>query len=183
MSCSINETGCLEKTKSNINSTINTTKILQDFQLNTPLYETLKITLKKSKNVTSFPLNLTDSLLSNFCRITAEEQIVIDYRIFKYIAKTNTYDMLIDHIINTIDYALTLKPVFTIHIYAKLLTIAAADNHVSFVYKLTDILNKKYPEKLNKCYIYEAPYIFQQILLMLSMFVDKRTIAKINVIE
>ena len=54
--------------------------------------------------------------------------------------------------------------------------------YIQFIYKLTETLTTTYPDKLDKCYIYEAPFVFQQIIGMLSMFIDKKTLSKIQLV-
>ena len=44
-------------------------------------------------------------------------------------------------------------------------------------------LKDKYPEKLAKCYVYNAPFIFTQIFNIVSMFIDKETQKKIELVK
>ena len=149
------------------------------FLLNTALYEKLKT----NKNINRIPLLVTDELLDSFCNITADNKILLDYRIFKYIARTATYDTLIKQITKKINTVLRSRPHFSVHICTKLLTISGADKHILFIYKLTESLNSSYPDKLEKCYIYDAPFIFQKIIGMLSLIVDKKTLSKITIVN
>ncbi len=44
-------------------------------------------------------------------------------------------------------------------------------------------MQDKYPNKLTKCYIYNAPMVFSKILNMLSFFIDKETQTKIEMVR
>ena len=156
---------------------ITTDRFTQIFQLNTPIYELLK----KNKITIKSPINVTEVLLDKFCSIY-NEQLILDYRIFKCIAKPSTYSIIINHIVKNINKILLTNQLFSDYIYSKSLTITAADKYIQFIYKLTETLTTTYPDKLDKCYIYEAPFVFQQIIGMLSMFIDKKTLSKIQLV-
>jgi len=166
--------------KNESNKGLEIDKSICEFEINTKMHEFLKSNKHKSRN--QIPIHITNDLLENFCHVTNRNKILLDYRIFKYIATSSTYETLIKHISNKINLVLSTNPSFSVHICTKLLTISGADKHILFIYKLTESLNSSYPDKLEKCYIYDAPFIFQKITSMLSLIVDKKTLSKIVII-
>ena len=52
-----------------------------------------------------------------------------------------------------------------------------------FAVNITNLLNEEFPDKLIKCYIYNAPFIFSQIITLVSKFIDKKTQNKIELIQ
>ena len=65
----------------------------------------------------------------------------------------------------------------------KNLTITDIDKHTTFIQNLSGYLKDKYPQKLSKCYIYNAPFVFSQIYTIVSIFIDKETRKKIELIN
>ena len=41
---------------------------------------------------------------------------------------------------------------------------------------------EKYPKKLSKCYVYNSPFVFNQLYNILCMFIDKETQKKIELV-
>ena len=72
---------------------------------------------------------------------------------------------------------------FIVHIFMKSLTISEIDKHKTFIYKLSDTLKQKFPDKLDTCFVYRAPFIFSHIYNIISIFIDKKTQKKIKVVE
>ena len=65
----------------------------------------------------------------------------------------------------------------------KNLTITDVDKHIKFIQNMSVILKEKYPNKLTKCFVHNAPFVFSQILNIVSMFIDKETQSKIELIK
>ena len=49
-----------------------------------------------------------------------------------------------------------------------------------FVQQMSTTLKEKFPDKLELCYIHNAPFIFKQIYTFLSLLIDKNTLTKIK---
>jgi len=109
--------------------------------------------------------------------------IFIDYTYFKHFATKETYNIILNHIINNIDSVLTNHDLFYVHLNMKNLTISDIDKHKMFIQHISFVLKNKYPNKLTKCYIHNASFIFSQIFNIICMFVDKETQEKIEVIK
>jgi len=121
-------------------------------------------------------------ILNNLCYIK-ENTIIIDYIYFKYFAHKNTYDIIINYIVHNIDHLLLKYTTFDIHLNLQKLTIVDIDTHKIFIQNISSYLKEKYPQKLSKCYVYNAPFVFSQIFSIVSLFIDKDTQKKIQLVS
>jgi hypothetical protein len=64
-----------------------------------------------------------------------------------------------------------------------MLTLVEIDKHKNFIQYLSTFLKDKYPQKMEKCYIFNAPFVFSQLFHIISMFIDKETQSKIVVFK
>jgi hypothetical protein len=137
---------------------------------------------KSSLNSNTIKLEI-DSFIINFCKIyDNSNHIIIDYRFFKLLVKDEFYNFFINYIILTINKVLENYNTFYIHIFLKSLTLLDIEKYYSFISNISILLQKKFPDKLEKCCIYEAPFIFSQIIFILSKFIDKKTQQKITIV-
>lgn len=109
--------------------------------------------------------------------------IVIEYKYFKYFASIQTYDAITNYIDSQITNILTTYSNFTIHINMKSISISDVDKHRNYICYISKFFSEKYPDLLYRCYIYNAPYIFEKIFTMIRIFIDKETQAKINIVK
>ena len=123
-----------------------------------------------------------DEILKNLCYIK-ENSIILNYIYFKYFATKENYSYILNYIANNIDSILLNNSNVVLHINMKNLTISDIDKHKTFIQNISTICKNKYPNKLLKCYIYNAPFVFSQIYNIVSMFIDKVTQQKIEVIS
>lgn len=123
-----------------------------------------------------------DDILSNLCNIK-DNKIIIDYTYFKYFATKETYNIILTLITNNIDFILKTYPMFTVYINMKALTVIEIDKHKTFIQNISCFLKEKYPNKMAKCYVYNAPFVFSQVLNIVYLFVDKETQSKIEIIK
>jgi len=108
--------------------------------------------------------------------------VILDNNYFKYFASKETYDIILSCIINNIDHILSQYEGFIVHINMKNVTLSDIDKHLKFIQTISTRLKDKYPNKLTKCYIHNAPFVFSQILNIISLFIDKETREKIEVV-
>ena len=123
-----------------------------------------------------------DEMLNSLCYIN-DDAIVLDYTYFKYFAVKETYSIILNYIITQIDHLLSVNNYFVVNVNMKNLTISDIDKHKTFIQNISTICKNKYPNKLLKCYIYNAPFVFSQIYNIVSMFIDKVTQQKIELIS
>ena len=123
-----------------------------------------------------------DEILSKLCS-EKNNYVVIEYPYFKFVATAETYDTIVSLICSHIEKILKKKDSFSVHLNLKMLTLADIDKHKNFIQYLSTFLKDKYPQKMDKCYIYNAPFVFSQLFHIISMFIDKETQSKIVVFK
>jgi hypothetical protein len=121
-------------------------------------------------------------ILKNMCYIK-DNELILDFIYFKHFATIQTYDFIINFITNSIDSILINKNNFIVHVNMKKLTLVDIDKHKIFIQSISEYLKEKYPQKLEKCYIYNSPFIFSQVYNLVSMFIDKETQKKISLVN
>jgi hypothetical protein len=121
-------------------------------------------------------------IFEGLCNIQ-NNSVIIDYVYFKICATKDTYDLILNYLILKIDSILNNKSSFSTYINLKNLTVLEIDKHGQFIQHLSGILKDRYPNKLEKCYIYNAPFVFAKIYNIVSRFIDKDTQTKIELID
>ena len=122
-----------------------------------------------------------EDILKGLCSIR-NNSLFLDYIYFKYFSTKETYKLILDYITNAIDTILTNNSNFIVHVNMKNLTILEIDKHKTFIQTISHFFKERYPEKLSKCYIYNASFVFTQIFNILSVFIDKETQTKIELV-
>ena len=125
--------------------------------------------------------NLND-ILSMLCFVN-KNALMINYIYFKYLGTETTYNYILMYITNNIDIILSKHSEFIVYVNMQKLSLGDIDKHQKFINNLSLVLKEKYPNKLLKCYIYKAPFMFKQIFNMISVFIDKETQEKIELVK
>ena len=106
--------------------------------------------------------------------------VFIDYTIFKLFANETNYQMLVEGIMNNIDICIQRYNEYNIHFNSDSITISATERHYGFIELYTNncIIRNNNPnvlftEKLNKFFIYNPPYIFDNIYKIIKRFIHK----------
>jgi hypothetical protein len=121
----------------------------------------------------------TQTYLEKFCKI-CDGVVYIDYQLFKPIANELTYDLITNFIVETLKKALINRETFKIHLSLKSLTLKEIEKHYGYISNVCTLFKEKFPDKLETCFIYNAPFIFSQIIGIISIFIDKKTQKKIQ---
>ena len=122
-----------------------------------------------------------DEILKNLCYIK-ENSIILNYIYFKYFATKDNYNYILNYIANRIDSILLNNDNVVVHINMKNLTIVDIDKHKLFIQCISVYFQEKYPQKLGKCYVYNSPFVFNQLYNIICMFIDKETQKKIELV-
>lgn len=146
------------------------------------LFENNIESISSEKIVSNIKNGEWNSILRGLCNIK-DDAIVMDYVYVKYFATKITYNIIINHITNNIDEILSKYPKFNVYVNLKKLTLVDVDKHKDFIQDISIILRDRYPDKLTKCYIYNAPFVFSQIFNMISYFIDKDTQTKVELVQ
>lgn len=141
--------------------------------------EVFKTQMTMEELVERMKNNRVDDIISGFCSIK-NDSIILDYACFKCFAGNETYQTILNIITGHIDSILKENDTFVVHVNMKHLTMSDVDKHKKFICILSNQFKERYPCKLNKCYIYNAPSVFSQIYKMISCFIDKETQKKIH---
>lgn len=123
-----------------------------------------------------------NNILNGICSIN-DDSIILDYLYVKHFATQVTYYIILNHITTNIDAILLENPNFNVHVNIKNLTLSDIDKHKEFIQNISIVLKQKYPNKLTKCYVYNAPFVFSQILNIVNLFIDKETQTKIELVK
>ena len=125
-------------------------------------------------------------IMQKLCCNQKENHIVLNYSYFKYIIKNKLYswDEIIQYIVN-VKRGVLLKnnSKFIIHMNINDLTLMDIDKYYLFIQKISQIMKDEFPEKMDICYIYNAPYIFSKLFSIVSVFIDKETQKKIKLMD
>jgi hypothetical protein len=62
----------------------------------------------------------------------------------------------------------------------KTLTVLEIDKHMIFIQSISALLKETYSNKMNKCYVYNATFVFSKVLKLVSLFIDPETQQKIE---
>lgn len=121
-------------------------------------------------------------ILRGLCSVK-DNKLILNYVYFKYTAKDDTYTYILNYITNNIDNILLYSNEFIVHANMKSVTLVDLDKHKEFIQYFSGYLKDKYPDKLEKCYVYNAPFVFSQIYNIVSKFIDKDTQKKIELVN
>ena len=121
-------------------------------------------------------------ILNGICYIK-EDSLVINYKFFKHFAGPQTYEIINQYLVSLIDTILQQYSSFAGHLNMNTLTVTQLDKHRKYLTQLAGLLQQKYPDTLSDCYVYDASFIFSQLLNIISLFVDKVTLNKIQIVN
>jgi hypothetical protein len=124
-----------------------------------------------------------DEVLSCLSFKLVNNQILLDYRYFKFISAPENYELLLFYITSVINDVLLTHNNFIFHVNMDTLTLLHIEKHYSFIKKIAEVLKTTFPDKLEICYIYNAPFIFSKLFSVISAFIDKKTQQKIRLVK
>jgi hypothetical protein len=124
-----------------------------------------------------------NDVLSKLCFALDSQNIILDYRYFKFIASVDNYDLLVCYIVSVIQSVLNKHETFILHVNLDSLTLLHIEKHFSFIKNISEVLKTTFPDKLNICNVYNAPFIFSKIISIIGAFVDKKTQQKMKLMK
>lgn len=128
------------------------------------------------------PNDSMQEILHKLC-FANNNNIIIDYRVFKNVANNLTYDIIFKHVDNIVKNVLTNYSCIKVDMSMKSLTISDVDKHRSFYSNMIQYFSDTYPNMLETCNIYLAPSIFVQVFSIFSAFIDKKSKQKIKIVD
>jgi len=121
-----------------------------------------------------------EELLKKFCHIENNNEIMINHDYLKKIKQYTSETTILNYMLFIIDSVLNKHTTFIANVYIDNLTLLDIDKNKYFIQNMCNILKEKFPDKLEICYVHNAPYIFAQLYSLLKVLVDKKTLAKIK---
>lgn len=105
--------------------------------------------------------------------------VVLSYPFFKLVARTETYDTLVMHIVSQVYKSLQKYKTFRLHVNLAKYYVKEIDHHRSFIEKIAKELRKV--PSIEICYIHQAPFFFRQILKFVMNFLPQEVLKKVQV--
>ena len=105
--------------------------------------------------------------------------VVLSYQTFKLVARRETYDTLITHIVSQVNKSLRKYKTFRLHVLLAKYYVKEIDHHRIFIERIAKEL-KKVPS-IEICYIHQAPFFFRQILKFIMSFLPQEVLQKIQI--
>jgi hypothetical protein len=127
------------------------------------------------------PNNDIAVFMKHFC-VVKENTVFFDYLYFKSFANKNTYSIILQMVTSSYDTILSKYPMFNLQINVNGITFSDIHLHRKFILFIAKHLKQRYPQKLNQCFIFNAPKSFVRIYRLISLFVDLDTLKKIHVL-
>lgn len=121
-------------------------------------------------------------ILNHLCFIK-DDYIVIDFNYVKSFVTTETYPIITQFVVQKFDEYLAIYPQVIIHLNISSLTLTLLDKHKNFFINMSQFFAIKYPNILKECYVYNATFVFSQLISIVSLFVDKGTMQKIQIVK
>lgn len=113
-----------------------------------------------------------------------DDGIVIEPKYLKQFATQNTYDLIVNYMDQAvIHFLMTKRDTFNMYINLQSVSIIDIEKHTNFFRYISTLFSTKYPDKLNKCYLYKASMIFETIFKVIKGFIDKTTLDKLQLIK
>jgi hypothetical protein len=124
-----------------------------------------------------------NEILNGFIRIN-DVGLIVEPKYLKNFANQYTYDLIFDYVDRLINHFLVTK-CNTINMYVNIQSISFIDleKNIGFLKNLATFFSSKYPNILNKCYVYNASILYETLFKMMKNFIDKETLAKLQFIK
>ena len=117
--------------------------------------------------------------LNSFCRIDQNNQIVIDYRYFKLIAFSDNYELFKFFLVDKINKVLSIAEKIVLHVNLETISLIDIEKHSTYLIHLAKYMSENYPDKLDKCYIYNSGYLVHSVYNILILVLNRETRDKI----
>lgn len=125
---------------------------------------------------------------SQFCYLDQKNEIGTVHIVLDHYQKhkADQYNKLIAHIVKICTEAWLFSQergidMFDVNVNASAISLSKLDRKLGKELAIT--LQQLFPEKLNRCVIYNTPNIFYHFYDLIKIFIDKRTRAKITIMK
>ena len=120
-------------------------------------------------------------IFNGFCRIE-NGVMILSYSFFKCFATEQTYDILTQILVKKLETLLSDIGHFVIYLNMDRCSINQLNKHHKYFTSLSLMFQDMYPDKLQKCYLFNTSKSITNIYSVINMFVDKDTFSKIEIV-
>ena len=138
---------------------------------------------EEHKQRTMTEMKPLDTLFPFLIFHVVDNHVVFDYRYIKHNLNETNYQIILDYCIGVFSKILSNFPQFILHLCLKGMTVLDLEKNYKLLSHFCNTMKIQFPNKMKTCYIYKTPFIFSQILKILSPFIDKETRAKMVVYQ
>lgn len=127
-------------------------------------------------------LDINQLLENTIFIIQNTNSIYINYQVVKTFAEETNYCLIIDHLINIIQYCINIYGSFEVHVNLNTFTISAAQRYQKFIYMYSQRCmsnDTEFSKKLNKTSLYYVPSVMDNINKLLYPLFDRDVASKI----
>lgn len=131
-------------------------------------------------------IGIATLLLHSIFIIPNTNRLFFDYTIFKSYANPENYSFIVDFISDKIKTCITTYGSYEVHVNLDTFSVSACQRYKEVIQLFCNRCisnNSGYSKELTVMYIYNAPYMFQQISNMLRPFIDYSVLGKIVLCE
>jgi hypothetical protein len=138
--------------------------------------------IKSTKIMEKIRQGKVEDVLNGIANIK-DRGVIIDIKYIKHFANQYTYDIIRCHFDNTFSHLLNYHDTYSIYVNFQSFSLSDVEKHYTFFKNMAAYFSQKYPDKLYKCYIYNASFIFESLLKIISTFIEKDTLNKILLVR
>jgi hypothetical protein len=138
--------------------------------------------IKSTKIIEKIRQGNVEEILNGIGHIK-DRGIVIDVKYIKLFANQYTYDIITTHFDNIFSQLLKYHNTYSIYVNFQSFSLTDIEKHHTFCKNIAMYFSEKYPDKLYKCYIYNASFVFESLLKIMKTFIDKDTLTKILLVR
>jgi hypothetical protein len=135
-------------------------------------------------NNTNMNSNIKNELLKKMCIInTDNNQICLNYTYFKQLLDINMHDEILLYCHSIFDTFLENNDKLILNVDVRNLNINIINKHYDYICYILKDFKEKYPDKLDKCFVYNPPFVFAQLYKIICFIIDKETQKKIIIVK
>ena len=125
-----------------------------------------------------------NELFKQMCYINNENnQIYLNYIYFKELVDINMYDEILLYCNSIFNTFLKTNNQLILNVNVNKLNINIINKHYNYICYILQNFKENYPDKLDKCFVHNPPFIFAQLYKIISLIIDKSTQKKIIIVK
>ena len=134
--------------------------------------------IKSTQIMDKIKHNKIQEILEGFVYIK-DNSLIFEPKYLKYFANQHTYSIIITYMDHVMSLLLSKYETINMHINIQSLSLLDLNKHSLFCKNLSNFFAEKYPDRLNKWYVYNVSFMFEAIFNIIKHYIDKVTLNKI----